>query len=39
MAPELAAIAQMKIEVGYLAACFADYADPNPRANEKVNDK
>jgi hypothetical protein len=34
MTPELDTVQNLALEVGYLAACFADYVDPNPRANE-----
>jgi hypothetical protein len=34
MSPELATVQQLALEIGYLAACFADYADKNPKANE-----
>lgn len=34
MTPELETIANLALEIGYLAACFADSADSNPRANE-----
>jgi hypothetical protein len=36
MAPELATIRRLALEIGYLAACFADYKDENPKANEKA---
>ena len=36
MSPELAIVQHLALEIGYLAACFADYADNNPKANENA---
>lgn len=38
MAPELEAVRSLALEVGYLAAVFADANDPNPKANENATD-
>jgi hypothetical protein len=34
MAPELATIRRLALEIGYIAACFEDAKDRNPKANE-----
>jgi hypothetical protein len=34
MIPELEIVKKLALEVGYLAACFEDYKDTNPKANE-----
>lgn len=37
MTPELETVRRLALEIGYLAACFDDYKDTNPKANETAS--